>query len=252
MMKDLPTVASEEAWPTRWTIDRAANLLDRVAKDFERMEKALKALRRNWPTAQDIEQARKAARQYEKNTRQEVVSGAALKQLNDCEPASWRYENYNVRKSELSKMLALLVSSFPTSNVQNPEVFTRFMLEDVAGLEPHFEVLDCACRELRTTKTFMPAIAEVISAIKKHDKIWSDRFHALDCVEDSYAELIETIAKCETNVEGDKGFERPSPPALPYKPSMPMPDLGPVDDPIAPAASLAATTPEPKSERVKE
>jgi hypothetical protein len=46
----------------------------------------------------------------------------------------------------------------------------------------------------------MPAIAEIITAIKKHDGIWSDRFHALDCVEGSYAELIEAIAKSEAAI----------------------------------------------------
>ena len=317
-MKNLPTVPSAEAWPTRRTIDRAANLLDRVADDVKLMKKARKALAR-WdrPPLDEIEQARKATRLYENGTREKVISGAAEKLLNKCEPASWRDEDFNVRDCEVSKVLALLVASFPTSNVQNPKIFTRLMLEDVAALEPGFEVLDTACRELRTTKTFMPAIAEIVAAIEKHKNIWLDRWNVLDYAEVWYEELTEAITKSEAAiaaeeerrerqrkyreamaaplvvgdhvrhkafpfgagvttkpsddceawcvlfdnnqqewimasgleklVEGDKGFEPPSRPALAYQPAVPMPSW----DDARPAAAPVAATPEPRR-RVKE
>jgi hypothetical protein len=234
-MSDLPKPASAAPapWPTRAKLDWAAERLDKLFTEMRQMEAATRDLRRH-PTAHDLERARKAARHYEKHSMQEVVSGRA----GQCHPDSWYDDDGRVRQSELSKMLALLVGSFPTSNVPEPAVFTRFMLEDVAAVGtfgPSFPAMEGACRELRTTKTFMPAIAEVIEAVKKHEAMWDKRYQAFDYIEGVYAELIEAIADAEKKIAA-KANAKPYPQTLiEHNPSPPM----------TPLASAPATDPAP-------
>lgn len=75
-----------------------------------------------------------------------------------CQPAS---------REEMSKCLALLVAAYPNAGSKGDlTVFGRMLVEDVASLEPSIAAVDKACRELRQTKAFVPAIAEVITAVR--------------------------------------------------------------------------------------
>jgi hypothetical protein len=234
-MSNVPTT-SAQPWPTRRVLEQAASLLDRLVAEEKRMVAAAKSLQRQ-PTAHDLERARNAARNFQKHGQQEVDNGRAEDLLNQCcYPTSWVDEEFGVRASELSKMLAGLLASFPTSNVQNPAVFTRFMLEDVLAIGmsgPWFAAVENACRELRTTKTFMPAIAEIIAAIKKHEAVWNARSEALDCIEGTYDELVAAIAAAEKKIAEAEAKRRPK--AIEHKPSLPM----------TPVASTPAADPAP-------
>jgi hypothetical protein len=89
----------------------------------------------------------------------------------------------SVSKAEVSKHIALLIGSFPTSNVPEPKVFTTMMVEDVTAAKPSWLALYLGCRSVRRHNRFMPAIAEVLSAIER--KEWelqqyiSDAYRAL-------------------------------------------------------------------------
>ena len=64
--------------------------------------------------------------------------------------------------SEVAKMITILMGSFPTSKIPEPEIFVRVLMDDVMALEPSFVEMESTCRHLRKTKKFMPSISEVI------------------------------------------------------------------------------------------
>ena len=74
-------------------------------------------------------------------------------------------------------MIAVLMGSFPTSKIPDLEIFVRARLDDVMALAPRFVEMELTCRALRKTKTFMPAIAEVIKELEKQQKLWASRGH---------------------------------------------------------------------------
>ena len=121
--------------------------------------------------------------------------------LNGLEPAEWRDEDWNLQTHSVSKMLAILVGSFPTSNLPDAAVFTRVMLDDVMALDPSFLDLEGACRRLRQTSKFMPSISELIAAIKAEMRAWCRRYDAIEMVADSHAELTKLLADERTRRE---------------------------------------------------
>lgn len=233
MSDKLPMTQSASAWPSQFTIQRAADLLDMLGAHNRVMGNAWKKIQ-GWPSASDVEHAKEVAQGYERRARERV--GVAETLLNQCEPDSWYDENGCVEKSEVAKMLAVLMGSFPTSSLPDAKVFTAMLLEDVMAVSPFFPALEGACRELRTTKTFMPAIAETVAAVKKHDDMWSDRYEALDHIEGSYDDLIAAIAEAERKIAAKAEAEqRRKVAAIEYKPSPTMaPPTTPAD--LVPAA----------------
>lgn len=74
-------------------------------------------------------------------------------------------------REEIAKCLTLLIAAYPNASSKGDlSTFGRMLVEDVASLEPSIAAVDKACRELRQTKAFVPAIAEVIAAVRDADK----------------------------------------------------------------------------------
>lgn len=74
-------------------------------------------------------------------------------------------------REEIAKCLTLLIAAYPNASSKGDlTTFGRMLVEDVASLDPSIAAVDKACRELRQTKAFVPAIAEVIAAVRDADK----------------------------------------------------------------------------------
>ena len=68
------------------------------------------------------------------------------------------------------------------------------MLDDIIALDPDFLSLEGACRKLRQSQRFMPAICEIVEAFKAERKAWTRRYEALELVEDMRAALTHRLA----------------------------------------------------------
>jgi hypothetical protein len=100
----------------------------------------------------------------------------------------------------VSKVLAIFMGSFPTSNVKQPQIFTMQLLEDVMEREPSYAVLESTCRELRSTLKFMPSIAEFVGELDKQTKQWNEREHTHWQAIETYDELVAQIPATETQL----------------------------------------------------
>ena len=79
------------------------------------------------------------------------------------------------------------------SKIPEPEIFVRFLLDDVLELTPSFVEMESTCRQLRTTKTFMPAISEVLKELETQQKLWNRREHTSSIIEEFYDDLYEAV-----------------------------------------------------------
>ena len=72
--------------------------------------------------------------------------------------------------SEVARMITILMGSFPTSKIPEPEIFVRVLMDDVMALDPSFVEMESTCRELRKTKKFMPSVSEVIEELEEQQE----------------------------------------------------------------------------------
>jgi hypothetical protein len=85
---------------------------------------------------------------------------------------------------DVACQLAALVAAFP--NGRADELFGKILVSDVGALEPSIGALDAACRLLRRTSKFLPAIAEVCSMI--------------ECKESSFALALKMLQRLPDRV----------------------------------------------------
>lgn len=188
-------------WPTQDKVKDLAKLLDYNRADVEAI----------FNVAEQIgeapnELARRHAVQKAEGIIElfEVTGGRqgckrAQKLWEQCHPESWWSEDGGgPAYSQVAKMITLLMGSFPTSKIPEPEIFVRMLLADVMEFYPSFVELESTCRELRKTKTFMPAIAEVIKELEKQQKLWADRENTMTTLDEGYYEdLCQEVAKAK-------------------------------------------------------
>jgi len=184
-------------WPTQKTIRSLADSLDDIVSAEADIVAAVKKLAANSSNPALLEVAKKEADFYTRCIRTEIASGELSKLKKECSPTGWWDDDDEVQRPEIAMMVAKLVGSFPTSNIPDPKVFVRVLIEDVMACNPSFLVLDSACRKLRTEQKFMPSIAEVVAEIEIQDRTWSKRFFALSGIEYRYKELVKLIAESE-------------------------------------------------------
>jgi hypothetical protein len=187
-------------WPTQKKIRSLADSLDDIVSAEADIVAAVKKLAANSSNPALLEVAKKEADFYTRCIRTEIASGELSKLKKECSPTGWWDDDDEVQRPEIAMMVAKLVGSFPTSNIPDPKVFVRVLIEDVMACNPSFLVLDSACRKLRTEQKFMPSIAEVVAAIEIQDRTWSKRFFALSGIEYRYKELVKLIAESEIAV----------------------------------------------------
>jgi hypothetical protein len=80
----------------------------------------------------------------------------------------------------VSEQVGLLIGSFPNAAPHSPEVYTRMLIEEIYAANPCASVLEATCREIRRTKTFVPAIAEVMQVLQKNAEEWRERLEVFD------------------------------------------------------------------------
>jgi hypothetical protein len=126
-----------------------------------------------------------------------IKSGDLERRYLECCPRSWVDENGNCRKSEVAAMVGMMVDSFPSSKIRNPETFVRLLIDDVVSWNPDFGALESACRTLRQTKKSMPSICEVKEQYEKAREKWFHRWLAIEDVEFHYDEMAALVAHIE-------------------------------------------------------
>ena len=97
-------------------------------------------------------------------------------------------------------MIAVLMGSFPTSKIPEPEIFVRVLMDDVMALDPSFVEMEATCRHLRKTKKFMPSVSEVIETLEEQKKLWDRRSDVVWFMEEWYDDL-PAIAKAKAAEE---------------------------------------------------
>jgi hypothetical protein len=178
--------ATQKPWPTQGEINALANRLDSIVRFGKRFDSITKHNVR-----EKLGELQRHIDDFERGGgKRTMIEYAQGQNSLEPEPDEWRDEEWRVQRSAVSKMLAFLVGSFPTSNLPDARVFTIVMLDDVMALEPSFAELECACRKLRQSQKFMPSISEIVAEVKDQKKAWDRRFSALDCIEDSYNNAI--------------------------------------------------------------
>src|SRR6185312_9263470 len=63
------------------------------------------------------------------------------KDWDECCPESWYVDREKSNRpvySEVAKMITILMGSFPTSKIPEPEIFVRALMDDVMELDPSF------------------------------------------------------------------------------------------------------------------
>jgi hypothetical protein len=188
-------------WPTQGQVKDEARALDRMIYATERMESALERLKQS-PSKNSLDAAVLAREIFEMRGTKRLAMARSDEDnwIDPLEPADWRDEEWCVQKSQVSKMLAIFMGSFPTSNIKQPQIFTMQLLEDVMEREPSYAVLESTCRELRTTLKFMPSIAEFVGELDKQAKQWSEREGAHWLAIETYDELVAQIPATETRL----------------------------------------------------
>lgn len=101
-------------------------------------------------------------------------------------------------REEIGKCLTLLIAAYPNASSKGDlTTFGRMLVEDVASLEPSIAAVDKACRELRQTKAFVPAIAEVIAAVRDADKRLTGCHQLLGALPERLTEARATLEHLE-------------------------------------------------------
>ncbi len=117
-------------------------------------------------------------------------TASLLAALNAAEPPGFYDDEGNISRPRVAAEIAQMLGAFPTNNVTDPRIFTGTMIEEVMALEPDWMSLVAACRDLLKTKTFVPAIAEVVEAVETQKAKWASRWEALD-VDAEWLDAIE-------------------------------------------------------------
>ena len=68
-------------------------------------------------------------------------------------------------RKEIATQLAVPIACYPNSGSADGKIFGRVLVEDVAAANPTVDDLEAACRKLRRTQRFCPAICEVLEAL---------------------------------------------------------------------------------------
>jgi|SRR5215467_7109080 len=114
--------------------------------------------------------------------------------LETIDPEEIYNSDGNLKKSVVSKRLALMMGAFPSGQPANPEVFTRMLLEHIAHDEElSCLLLECVCREIESSKKFLPSVSEVRAVIEEQKHQWDKRIFAIHGIEREARDLAKAI-----------------------------------------------------------
>lgn len=196
-----PAPAQPIAWPTQQDVTDLAWVLDRLYPKYQEVLDLLEKLATatsDWSRRQITQQAQKVIEYFENSGYKNRVKNGRLQKLwDECRPDSWYNDDAGPVYSEVARMITVLMGSFPTSKIPEPEIFVRVLLDDVMALEPSFVELESTCRHLRQTQKFMPSISEVVGTLKEQQNLWCRRGRVVEFAEENYIDLCAEIARAK-------------------------------------------------------
>jgi hypothetical protein len=88
-----------------------------------------------------------------------------------------------------AKRASFLVGSFPSSAPHSPQAYIKMLVSAILVKAPSCMVLEAACWELTTTYKYSnaPNIADLMTLIEKHTKLWDERLRIHDEIESGRA-----------------------------------------------------------------
>jgi hypothetical protein len=98
-------------------------------------------------------------------------------------------------RAEIVTQLSMLVCAYPTSGSGDLDVYGKVLGDDVLAAKPTLFALEHACRTLRRTSKWRPAIAEVLSEIEEAERLFSKARRALRELPSKLARYNEDRAK---------------------------------------------------------
>ena len=165
-------------WPSPDKVKDLAGMLDRLHSYAEAMSKLAAQLEEGtiFTRRRILQEAEKVLEAFATTGwKNSLKSGHLQKFWDECFPESWWSDSGSPAYSQVARMITILMGSFPTSKIPEPEIFVRALIEDVMEFDPSFVVLESTCRQLRKTQKFMPSISEVIEALQEQQKLWRRR-----------------------------------------------------------------------------
>lgn len=188
-------------WPTQQRVADLAWELDRIYPDYQLMQELAERLEtatEEWARKPLIKEAQKLIERFEMTGARNGIKAGRLEKLWDaCSPEDWWPEDSDTPAyGQVAKMITVLMGSFPTAKIPEPEIFVPTLLDDVMALAPRFVELESTCRHLRKTKRFMPSISEVIETLEEQQELWNRRASTV-WIEEVYNELCAEITKAK-------------------------------------------------------
>jgi hypothetical protein len=116
----------------------------------------------------------------------EAVAASVLAQLRTGEAKA--------TTAEISQRLALVIGSNPSAGKGDAAVYGRMLAERVGAHEPTVGALEAACLRIMDTQTFLPSIAEVLTALKAEEAQQARWIVALSRLPDARQGLLDAIA----------------------------------------------------------
>lgn len=105
-------------------------------------------------------------------------------------------------EQEIGVYLVLLLKAFPHAGKEDRSAFGRMLQEDVIDLKPSIGAMESGCRAVRQTSKFLPAISEVLEAVRNADTSLRGSVERLRL-------LPEFIARLDTQIqEGEAAQQR--------------------------------------------
>jgi hypothetical protein len=109
---------------------------------------------------------------------------------------------------EIALELAKLVGAYPNFGKYDTTVFSEMLLADVTALGPSVGAVEAACRKLRRTKPFVPAISEILEAIAEaHRLLFHDAREVgelparIERARERHAQMVQREAKVAQEAE---------------------------------------------------
>jgi hypothetical protein len=106
-------------------------------------------------------------------------------------------------REEIVQHVGMLVACYPSN--RDP-LYGRMLCEDIGAAEPSIGALEAACRHLRRTLKFAPAISEVLEELKKA----AERLSAANVLDRFTEELREAKAELKRIIEKHRESRRQS------------------------------------------
>jgi hypothetical protein len=75
----------------------------------------------------------------------------------------------------VSLQVGMLLGSFATTKISDPDVFVPTLIEEIRAAGPSWCVLESACRTIRRTMKTAPSIAAVLETIREEEDVWAER-----------------------------------------------------------------------------